>query len=352
MKRIPSLRSDRARRRGGRPRPSLARLVAGPAVAVRYPGYADPGDERRTATFLTGSLLLHAAAVAALFVIASLAPEIEDRILHLQILSQAPPPPPPVVPEPLPIAAPEPPPPPVVRVARPIPPPPIAVPQPVARPLPPPPVVALEPLPQIDRIAKREAPRPLERAEAPRRTDPAAPHLAPPPLAIDRVTVASPDAPRLPAAHRAASPPDPIRAPRPVRDVAPAPAPVVAVPAAPAPPRAAAQRPSLTPPRQPRIERSRPSDTRPDLHGVALGSLAPCKSDARELDLKQRTVATAGKLPLCESPAGRFHFVETKNVNAFLMRIEQAAGRRSGDRCSELILALDCLTDSSRRSRR
>jgi hypothetical protein len=127
---------------------------------------------------------------------------------------------------------------------------------------------------------------------------------------------------------------------------------VVAVPAAPAPPRSAAPRPSVAPPRSSPIGRSRPPDSRPDLRGVALGSLAPCKSDARELDLKQRTVAAAGNRALCESPAGRFHFLETKNVNAFLMRIEQGDGRRSGDRCDELSLALDCLAHSPQRSRR
>ena len=84
-------------------------------------------------------------------------------------------------------------------------------------------------------------------------------------------------------------------------------------------------------------------EPKPALRGVALSDLLPCVSDARELALKQETVAAARNLPLCESPAGRFQFVETKNVNAFLMRIEQAAGRQSGDRCTELQLALDCI---------
>jgi hypothetical protein len=89
-------------------------------------------------------------------------------------------------------------------------------------------------------------------------------------------------------------------------------------------------------------------EPKPALRGVALSDLLPCVSDARELEMKQRTVAAALNRPLCESPAGRFHFVETKNVNAFLMRIEQAPGRRTGDRCEELTLAIDCLAKSPR----
>jgi hypothetical protein len=91
---------------------------------------------------------------------------------------------------------------------------------------------------------------------------------------------------------------------------------------------------------------------RPGLRGVALSELLPCVSDARELALKQKTVAAARNASLCESPAGRFHFVETKNVNAFLMSIEQAPGRRSGDRCEELTLALECLASPPPRSSR
>jgi hypothetical protein len=66
-------------------------------------------------------------------------------------------------------------------------------------------------------------------------------------------------------------------------------------------------------------------------------------SDAREQALKQQVVAAAQKRPLCESPAGRFHLLETKNLNAFLMRIERAPGRAIGDRCRELAHVLDCL---------
>jgi hypothetical protein len=79
------------------------------------------------------------------------------------------------------------------------------------------------------------------------------------------------------------------------------------------------------------------------VQGVPLGSLAACVSDRAEDALKQRVVASVRNRTHCESTAGRYHFVETKNVNAFLMRIERAPGRRAGDRCEELTYALDCL---------
>ena len=85
-------------------------------------------------------------------------------------------------------------------------------------------------------------------------------------------------------------------------------------------------------------------ETEPGLRGVPLASLAACRSDRQEDALKQRVVAAAEDRGRCENSAGRFHFVETKNVNAFLMWIERAPGRQLGDRCSELLHALDCLS--------
>jgi hypothetical protein len=81
----------------------------------------------------------------------------------------------------------------------------------------------------------------------------------------------------------------------------------------------------------------------PGLRGVALASLSACVSDRQEDALKQRVITAAEDRKACESTAGRFDFVETKNVNAFLMRIERAPGRQLGDRCAELMHALDCL---------
>jgi len=345
MKRRPA-----GRRRADRRRASIAAVLARSApTAVAYPGYRTPELEHRTRMAITGAALLHGAAIAVLFVIASLAPKMEDRVLHLRFLEPEPPPPPPVVEVP----KPEPPPPPVhIELPKPelpkpapkpvpnpeppqAPPPPKPAPKPpVVKPeplLPAPPIAPPAPVPALPRVAR---PAPLRESAArvpaaqidrmaarPEFSDPAplATHRAaaaipraeravrPPPASIDRVAVARPEAAPAAPAPRAAPPPAPARAERPALMPKAAPAP------------------------------------RNQLRGVALSELLPCVSDAREQELKQRTVAAAQNRALCESPAGRFHFIETKNVNAFLMRIEQAAGRRSGDRCDELKLALDCI---------
>lgn len=45
----------------------------------------------------------------------------------------------------------------------------------------------------------------------------------------------------------------------------------------------------------------------------------------------------------CKSDAGTYRFVETKNLNAFLLWIERSPHRVEANRCSELELALECL---------
>jgi hypothetical protein len=77
--------------------------------------------------------------------------------------------------------------------------------------------------------------------------------------------------------------------------------------------------------------------------GVALASLASCRTDAEEDALKQKVLAAVGSRSQCQSAAGRYVFVETRNLNAFLMLVQRAPARREGDRCVELSLALDCL---------
>ncbi len=88
------------------------------------------------------------------------------------------------------------------------------------------------------------------------------------------------------------------------------------------------------------------------LQGVPLGSLRACVSDAREDALKQRLMAAVTPQQQCSSDAGRYRFVETKNLNAFLMWIERAPGRREADRCGELSLALECLAEQKRKESR
>ena len=214
----------------------------------------------------------------------------------------------------------------------------------VARSARPAPELAPAPLPAAPDAApaptrnRRQAPARRERREAPAPA-PLAP-VAPPPPTPTRAA-------RTPSrAHRPSGAPRPERssAPRNVQlaATAPAPAPSTRGPA----PRAA--RPELPP----SPDRARQAEPGAEIPGISLGSLAPCVTDAREHALKQEVVAHVGNRPLCESPAGRFHFIETKNVNAFLMGIEVAPGRATTDRCGELAFALDCLDAASRRSGR
>jgi len=195
-------------------------------------------------------------------------------------------------------------------------------------------MTAPDPEPQSAR-SRRPAARP--RDDAPRRVAP-----------IDFAAAAAP-APAAPALHspdrrsRPVPKPDsPGRGvPRP--DVAPAlPAPASmarAVTDAPRPGRSERER---TPPpggTRERVDRSAGSG----LRGVPLASLAACLSDREEDALKRRLVAAVETQRECVSAAGTYRFVETKNLNAFLMTIERAPGRSVADRCVELSHALDCV---------
>ena len=104
-----------------------------------------------------------------------------------------------------------------------------------------------------------------------------------------------------------------------------------------------------------RVERRAPSGPRREprrdddaLKGVALGSLAACMSDREEDELKLEVVSATSGRSHCASRAGRYRFVETKNLNAFLMWIERAPSRKQADRCVELRLALECLRGAGR----
>lgn len=79
------------------------------------------------------------------------------------------------------------------------------------------------------------------------------------------------------------------------------------------------------------------------LSAVPLASLAACVSEAEEDALKRRLVAAVTTQRECVNRAGTYRFVETKNLNAFLMTIERAPGRPVADRCVELRHALDCV---------
>lgn len=77
--------------------------------------------------------------------------------------------------------------------------------------------------------------------------------------------------------------------------------------------------------------------------GVPLGSLAACLTDREENDLKLAVLSVVSGRGECTSSTGRYRFVETRNLAAFLMWIERPPSRAPADRCGELRLALECL---------
>lgn len=94
-----TIRRRRAKRRGRPKRPVAAafqRPASGGAAAMAYPGYTEIRDEDSRRRFLTGSLaaLLHLSGFAVLLLLASLAPDLEEKIIPVQILKEEPPPPP------------------------------------------------------------------------------------------------------------------------------------------------------------------------------------------------------------------------------------------------------------------
>lgn len=91
---------------------------------------------------------------------------------------------------------------------------------------------------------------------------------------------------------------------------------------------------------------------RPGLSGVPLGELRACVTDREEDRLKQAVVAAVKAQSECVSSKGTYRFVETKNLNAFLMWIDRAPARHVEDRCAELRYALECLQSANRRASR
>ena len=90
-------------------------------------------------------------------------------------------------------------------------------------------------------------------------------------------------------------------------------------------------------------------ESRQALAGVPLGSLAACDSDRREDALKQRLIAAVKTQRECTSEAGVYRFLETRNLNAFLMTIERRGSRGVADRCTELTHAIECVKSAGRR---
>lgn len=206
------------------------------------------------------------------------------------------------------------------------------------------PVIAPEPL--------RVAALPLETVVAPR----VAPRRAPPramrtladlaaPLAPPLALAASPElSSRAPRRERAGESPRAASS-RPQALVPPRFAQASPGSASPAPSSGRALAPTPPPPASPSV--ATPASSK--LQGVSLAALAACLSDREEDALRQRVVASVPRPEECTSEAGTWRFVETKNVNAFLLWVERSPMRRAGDRCEELTLALDCLARGMRR---
>jgi len=88
------------------------------------------------------------------------------------------------------------------------------------------------------------------------------------------------------------------------------------------------------------------------LLGVPLGNLWACVSDREEDRLKQAVAAAVTTQKECVSRAGTYRFVETKNLNSFLMWIDGVSGRAVGDRCDELRYAIECLQGAGQQAAR
>ena len=147
---------------------------------------------------------------------------------------------------------------------------------------------------------------------------PASVSAAAPAAASARATSAAPTSART-SARSSARPPANLALPaldagRPARDPG----------ADPAPSRVAARDPEPT-----GGGRSRTQD--PKLRGVALGSLASCVSDKQEDTLKQQLVSLVGEPGECQSEAGRYRFVETRNSEC-LSHVGRACPRATGGR--------------------
>jgi len=213
--------------------------------------------------------------------------------------------------------------------------------------------VPAPPRPRIDALAAPEAEAAPPRPSRAARSAPEAPRGA------ARIALALPAAPApdlgpsdapaaAPVLARAArSPAAPVARPAAVR---PPPLALPGLAAAARAPAPAPSAPSRTAPAEPQHGGSpRDPEGAARLRGVSLAALAACVSDREEDALRQRIVAAVSRPEECTSPSGRYRFIETKNVNAFLLWIERSPSRRAGDRCEELALALDCLARGSRR---
>jgi hypothetical protein len=203
----------------------------------------------------------------------------------------------------------------------------------------------------VDPVLAENPAEPQAVARSERTPAPAAPAPARPPR-LEVAALAAPPAEQAPPLETRRAAPSPRAAPRPRPPVKNAPPPPLAVPALAAPsapeaPRSARKPEPPAAPRKPPASAPRPDE--PQLAGVPLGSLSACVSDAQELKLKQALLSAIGSRSECSSRAGSWRFLQTRNLNSFLVWVERAPQRAAGDRCSELSHAIACVENQGGR---
>ncbi len=80
-----------------------------------------------------------------------------------------------------------------------------------------------------------------------------------------------------------------------------------------------------------------------EIVGVPLETLAACRSRQREDSLKQGLILAVAKGAQCTGYGGTYSFLETRNLNAFLMHVARDTQRELGNRCDELMRAQMCV---------
>ena len=204
-------------------------------------------------------------------------------------------------------------------------------------------VPGMAPAPVQRKTAPAAAPsRPSRSAARPARQRSRAQPVAPALAAAPRLDEPAPQLPATNRESRSTPRAETRRGPR------PAAAPVRAPKIAPATPPAAKSRIARA---APAMAGAQVTD-RPGVAGVPLGDLAACISDREEDRLKQAVVAAVKTQKECVSRKGTYRFIETKNLNAFLMWIDRSPTRAAGDRCTELLNALECLESDGLRAAR
>lgn len=79
------------------------------------------------------------------------------------------------------------------------------------------------------------------------------------------------------------------------------------------------------------------------IDGVPLEALAACRTDAEQDSLKQQVMSAVEMHEICRSEKGTYRFLQTRNLNSFLLWVKQSPDREARNWCRELEFALSCL---------